>query len=138
MGRQTSDLLQTAVASSKNKSSGFLAAAIGIMTLIVTASGVFGEMQAALNKIWKAESTGTTVGRLVRSRAKSLGLVAALGFLLVVSLAVSAALTAFAARINAALPFGGTILSALKRAGLFGPDLIPLRRRLQGPARPRH
>jgi membrane protein len=113
MGKQTSDLLQTAVASSKNKSSGFLAAAIGIITLIVTASGVFGEMQAALNKIWKAEPAGTTVGRLVRARAKSLGLVAALGFLLVVSLAVSAALTAFAARINAALPFGGTILSAL-------------------------
>jgi membrane protein len=113
MGRQTSDLLQTAVARSKNKSSGFLAAAIGIITLIVTASGVFGEMQAALNKIWKAERAGTTVGRLVQSRAKSLGLVAALGFLLVVSLAVSAALTAFAARINAVLPFGGIILSAL-------------------------
>jgi membrane protein len=74
---------------------------------------VFGEMQAALNKIWKAESKGTTVGRLVRARAKSLGLVAALGFLLMVSLAVSAGLTAFAERINAMLPFGGIILSAL-------------------------
>jgi membrane protein len=113
MGRQTAELLQTAVASSKSKSSGFLAAAVGIVTLVVTASGVFGEMQAALNKIWKAESKGTTVGRLVRARAKSLGLVAALGFLLMVSLAVSAGLTAFAERINAALPFGGIILSAL-------------------------
>lgn len=113
MGRQTADLLQTAVASSKSKSSGFLAAAVGIITLVVTASGVFGEMQAALNKIWKAEPAGTTVGRLVRARAKSLGLVAALGFLLVVSLAVSAALTAFAGQINATLPFGGPILSAL-------------------------
>lgn len=113
MGRQTAELLQTAVASSKSKSSGFFAAGIGIVTLIVTASGVFGEMQAALNKIWKAQPQGTTVGRLVRARAKSLGLVAALGFLLVVSLAVSAALTAFEGRINAALPFGGAILSAL-------------------------
>ena len=113
MGGQTAELLQTAVASSKSKSSGFLAAAIGIITLIVTASGVFGEMQAALNKVWKAEAKGTTVGRLVQARAKSLGLVAALGFLLMVSLAVSAALTAFAAQINAALPFGGIVLSAL-------------------------
>jgi membrane protein len=112
MGRQTADLLQTAVASSKSKSSGFLAAAIGIVTLVITASGVFGEMQAALNKIWKAESRGTTVG-LVQARAKSLGLVAALGFLLMVSLAISAALTAFADRINAVLPFGGIVLSAL-------------------------
>ena len=113
MGGQTAELLQTAVASSKSKSSGFLAAAIGIITLIVTASGVFGEMQAALNKVWKAEAKGTTVGRLVQARAKSLGLVAALGFLLMVSLAVSAALTAFATQINAALPFGGIVLSAL-------------------------
>jgi membrane protein len=113
MGAQTAELLQTAVASSKSKSSGFLAAAIGIITLIVTASGVFGEMQAALNKIWKAEAKGMTVGHVVQARAKSLGLVAALGFLLMVSLALSAALTAFADRINAALPFGGIILSAL-------------------------
>lgn len=113
MGQQTAELLQTAVANSKSKSSGFVAAAVGIITLVVTASGVFGEMQASLNKIWNAESKGTTVGRLVRARAKSLGLVAALGFLLMASLAVSAALTAFAAQINAALPSGGIVLSAL-------------------------
>jgi membrane protein len=113
MGRQTAELLQTAVASAKSKSSGILAAALGIVTLIVTASGVFGEMQAALNKVWKAEPKGSTVGRLVRARAKSLGLVAALGFLLMVSLAVSAALTAFENQINAAVQFGGVLLSVL-------------------------
>jgi hypothetical protein len=80
---------------------------------VVTASGVFGEMQAALNKVWKAQPKGTTVGRLVRARAKSLGLVAALGFLLMVSLAVSAALTAFENQINAAVPFGAVVLSVL-------------------------
>ena len=113
MGRQTAELLQTAVASSKSKSSGISAAAVGIVTLIVTASGVFGEMQAALNKVWKGEPKGSTVGRLVRARAKSLGLVAVLGFLLMVSLAVSAALTAFENQINAAVPFGGVLLSVL-------------------------
>jgi membrane protein len=113
MGRQTAELLQTAVASSKSKSSGILAAAVGIVTLVVTASGVFGEMQAALNQVWKAQPKGATVGRLFRARAKSLGLVAALGFLLVVSLAVSAALTAFENQINAAVPFGGAVLSVL-------------------------
>ena len=48
MGRQTAELLQTAVASSKSRSSGFLAAAVGIVTLVVTASGVFGEMPRRL------------------------------------------------------------------------------------------
>ena len=112
MGRQTAELLQTAIASSKSQSSGFLAAAVGLVTLIATASGVFGEIQAALNKVWKAEPRGTTVGRLIRARAKSLGLVAA-SILLMVSLAASAALTAFENQINAALPFGGIVLSVV-------------------------
>jgi membrane protein len=70
-----------------------VATMIGIITLIVTASGVFVEMQMALNAIWKATPKGTTVSQLIRARAASLGLVAALGFLLMVSLVVSTALT---------------------------------------------
>src|ERR1700755_1551927 len=51
MGQQTAEVLQTAVASAAGKSSGVLATIIGIITLIATASGVFGEMQSALNTI---------------------------------------------------------------------------------------
>jgi len=94
MGRQTAEVLQTAVASASGKSSGIWATIIGIVMLIVTASGVFGEMQSALNAIWKAKPKGTTVSRLIRARAASLGLVGALGFLLMVSLVVSAAIAA--------------------------------------------
>jgi len=74
---------------------------------------VFGEMQSALNVIWKTEPRGTTMSRLMRARAASLGLVAALGFLLMVSLVVSAVLSALGARLNAALPFGALILQVL-------------------------
>ena len=42
MDRQTAEVLQTAVASAASKSSGIVATMIGIITLIVTASGVFG------------------------------------------------------------------------------------------------
>jgi membrane protein len=49
----------------------------------------------------------------VRARAASLGLVGALGFLLVVSLVASAALSALSDFINARLPFGGVILVGL-------------------------
>jgi membrane protein len=66
----------------------------------VTASGIFGEMQTALNKIWKAKPKSGTVSRLIRASAASLGLVAALGFLLMVSLVVSAALTALGDYLN--------------------------------------
>lgn len=115
MGKQTGDLLESALASN-NKSSDILATIVGVLTLIATASGVFGEMQSALNVIWKAEPKGSTVSRLVRARAASLGLVAMMGFLLMVSLAVSAALTSFANQINALLPFGSIILAAINGA----------------------
>jgi membrane protein len=113
MGQQTAEVLQTAVASAASKSSGIVATIIGITTLVITASGVFGEMQTALNAIWKAKPIGTTVSRLIRARAASLGLVAALGFLLMVSLVVSTALTAFGNYLDSVLPFGKLILTVL-------------------------
>jgi Virulence factor BrkB len=87
-----------------------VATMIGITTLIVTASGVFVEMQTALNAIWKATPKGTTVSWLIRARAASLGLVAALGFLLMVSLIVSTALMAFVAMATIAREPGGALM----------------------------
>jgi membrane protein len=113
MGSQTAEVLQSAVASASGASSGIIATIVGIITLMVTASGVFGEMQSTLNAIWEAEPTGMSVSRLIRTRAASLGLVAALGFLLMVSLVVSAALTAFGNHLNSILPFGKLLLSAV-------------------------
>jgi membrane protein len=113
MGQQTAEVLQAAVASAANKPSGVVATIVGIITLMVTASGVFGEMQTALNVIWKAKPEGTTVSRLIRARAASLGLVAALGFLLMVSLVVSTVLTAFGNYLDSILPFGQIILTVL-------------------------
>lgn len=113
MGQQSAELLQNAVKSASGKSSGILASAIGFVTLIITASGVFGEMQSALNAIWKAEPHGSTASQLIRARALSLGLVCALGFLLMVSLVISAALSALGDFFNNYLPFGKVILMAL-------------------------
>lgn len=113
MGQQTADVLQAAIASAAGKSSSILATMVGIATLVLTASGVFGEMQSALNAIWKTEPRATTVSRLIQARAVSLGLVAALGFLLIVSLAVSAGLTAFGNYLDSIMPIGRFILLVL-------------------------
>ena len=69
MGQQTAEVLQTAVANAGKTSSGIVATVVGIAVLIVTASGVFGEMQTSLNAIWKAKPEGTTVSCLIRARA---------------------------------------------------------------------
>jgi membrane protein len=113
MGQETAQILQTAVASASSKPAGIMATIIGVVTLLVTASGVFGEMQTALNVIWKAKPKGTTTSRLIRARAASLGLVASLGFLLMVSLVVSTGLTAFGNYLDSLIPFGKIILTIL-------------------------
>ena len=115
MGEQAADVLQSVIASASTELSGIVATIVGIVMLIATASGVFGEMQAALNTIWKTRSRETTLSRLIRARITSLGLVAALGFLLMVSLVVSTGLTVFASYLGR-LPVGTLILSGLNFA----------------------
>jgi membrane protein len=122
MGPQTAEVLQSAVASAASKSSGTIATIVGVITLMVTASGVFGEMQSTLNAIWRAEPTAMTVSRLIRARAASLGLIAALGLLLIVSLAVSTALTAFGNYLDSILPFGELLFPAMN----FLVSLLPI------------
>ncbi|TPL07919.1 YihY/virulence factor BrkB family protein [Mesorhizobium sp. B2-4-14] len=119
MGAQTADLLRATIETASHKSSGTLATILGLVTLFVTASGVFGEMQLSLNEIWKVEPKGVSLSRLVRARAASLGLVAALGFMLLVSLAASTAVSALGEFINARLPFGALIISAINTVVSF-------------------
>ena len=113
LGPQGADLLKSIVQGASNTTSGILAATVATLTLLVTASGVFGEMQSSLNQIWKVEPVSTNLFTLVRARAASLGLVGALGFLLLASLLVSAALSGLTDYINAHLPFGTWILSVI-------------------------
>ncbi|RVC76444.1 YihY/virulence factor BrkB family protein [Mesorhizobium sp. M2A.F.Ca.ET.046.02.1.1] len=113
MGPQSADLLKATLETASHGWSSALATLIGVVTLLVTASGVFGEMQQSLNEIWKVRPNGASLSRLVRARAASLGLVAALGFLLLVSLAASTAIAALGEIINRSVPFGELIVSAI-------------------------
>ena len=91
------------------------AVAIGLGTLLLTAGGAFGALQNALNAVWKTEvpeagSITETVSRLVKAKAAALGLVATTGFILIASLAVSAAIASFGSWLETALP-GGAVLA---------------------------
>jgi membrane protein len=71
------------------------AAAVGIITLLVGATSVFGELQYTLDRIWNTPPEKAVVWwQIVRKRVLSIGLVLGVGFLLMVSLVASAALTA--------------------------------------------
>jgi len=83
-----------------------LAAAIGVITVLVGATSVFGELQNALGRIWQTPPNQKVVGwwRFLRGRVLSLGLVLGVGFLLLVSLVASAALAAFDGWLGRSLP----------------------------------
>jgi len=92
---------------------------LGIITLLFGATTVFAQLQSSLNQIWDVKTAVKTVTRrgllwsLIRTRLLSLTLVLAVGFLLLVSLVVSAALAAFQAYLSRAFPGGGTLWQIL-------------------------
>ena len=88
IGKDGADWLRSTLErASKSQGSGLLSLVLGTGGLILGASGAFGQLQQALNKIWDAKPPAN-LGALVRARAVSFGLVLVLGFLLLVSLSV--------------------------------------------------
>jgi membrane protein len=113
LGGQGADLVKSLLASSTDPAAGTTATLVGIVVLVATASGVFGEMQAALNTIWNVRTSDQPFYSLIRTRAASLGLVAALGFLMIVSLAASTALSAIGHYLSEAFPLAQLLLATL-------------------------
>ena len=95
MGKESAAALQTLLKGAyHHPGSGWLATVLGGVTLLLTATGVFVELQSSLNAIWRAEPAAFTTSEIVRARLLSLGILAALAFLLIVSLLFSTALQA--------------------------------------------
>src|SRR4029450_3979246 len=88
MGQQTAEALEAMIRGASDRLSGTLAAVVGLGGLLVASSGVCGEVQSALNAVWKVKPRQSTLSRLVRARLTSLGLIIAFGFVLTLSLAV--------------------------------------------------
>ena len=84
-----------------------LATLIGVALALFGASGVFGQLQDALNTIWSVKAKpGRGVWGFLRSRFLSFGMVAGICFLLLVSLAIEALLKAFSHYVQSVLPGG--------------------------------
>src|SRR3954454_3444429 len=75
------------------KTAGVWASILGLLTLLIGATSVVGELRSSLNKIWKVKEPEGLSG-LVKEKSYALGVVVGAGFLLLVSLVFSAALQA--------------------------------------------
>jgi membrane protein len=95
LGQEAAHMVQAAIAKAAEQRHGW-ASIIGMITLLVGATGVMIELQDALNTVWKVlPKPGGGVKRFVRARVLALALVLSLGFLLLVSLVASAGLEVF-------------------------------------------
>jgi membrane protein len=102
---------ETLLQSLNKPAQGLVGTVVGLATLVVGAASVFGELQNALDRIWRAPARpGAGLWSLLRARLLTFGMVLGIGFLLVVSLLASTAIAAFGKRYAHA--FGGWAIVA--------------------------
>ena len=114
VGQQGAEAIQTMIQGASHPASGILATIIGLVTLLLGASGVFGELQDALNTIWEVtEKPGQGIVHMIRERFFSFSLVVGTGFLLLVSMVITAGLQAFGKVLAGVMPGGDLFLEIL-------------------------
>ncbi len=128
MGPASSEAIQAVLAQANSPQKGIAGTVVGVVILFVGASGVFGELQETMNIVWNVKpKPGRGVGGFLRDRFFSFAMVLGVAFLLLVSLVLSAGLSAVSAFMGAHLPGGETfwqvanlIVSFVLATGLFG------------------
>jgi membrane protein len=104
MGPQAAAQIQTMVSGvANNRAGGLVATALGIVGLVISATGVLLQLQQCLNKAWKVKVVGSGVRNFAMKRLRSGLLLVGAGILAMVSIAASSAISALAKM----LPFAG-------------------------------
>lgn len=104
MGKEGGATVEAILAHSAQQDAGLWATIVGFVVLLVGASGVFGELQDSLNTIWEVPPRERRWLSLIRERLVSFAMVFALGFLVLVSLVLSAGIAALGGYMKGVLP----------------------------------
>lgn len=122
IGRDGAEAVQGMIQNaSRPGSGGTIATVVGIVTLLFGASGVFGQLQDALNTIWEVKpKPGQNVRSFVQSRFLSFAMVLVIGFLLLVSLVLSAVLSGISSFFGRMVPDFVVVGQVLNFALSFG------------------
>lgn len=114
VGAQAASILQAIAKNAHEEPSGLFSSVVSIVLLLVGASGVFGELQTALNAMWGVKpKPGRGLRGFVRDRFLSFTMVLGVAFMLLVSLVVSTALAAAGRYFADALPGGAAVWQVL-------------------------
>lgn len=110
VGKESADVIAQTMNNANKSGANIFATVIGIVTLLLGASGVFGQLKDALNTIWEVQpKPGQGLLATLRERFLSFTMVLGTGFLLMVSLILSAAAAALSDFLKSFLP-GGDII----------------------------
>ncbi len=110
LGEAGARAIQDMLAAAHRSGHGGLSSAIGVTTLLVGASGVFGELQDALNTIWEVKPRrGSPIGVFLKTRLLSMAVMLSTSFLLVVSLIFSTVVAAVGALLRDRMPGGESL-----------------------------
>jgi len=97
MGAETANQIQDIIIQASRLRNSVIATIIGLITILIGATGVFAEFQNSLNTIWevKLDTRKSGIWQVIRVRLFSFGLIISIAFLLIVSLLVSSLIAAF-------------------------------------------
>jgi membrane protein len=114
IGQDSARAIQAMIQSAQKPAHSAIASMVGIIALLIGATGAFGEIRDALNIIWNADAKPKGgLWNLVRDRFLSFGMVLVIGFLLLASLVLSAGLAAIAKYLDRSLPIPPFVLHFL-------------------------
>ncbi len=121
VGAEGARAIEDMIAHAQKPGAGVVASLLGALTLLFGAAGVFGELQDALNTIWEVRPRpGRGVWGFMKARFFSFAMVLGTGFLLLVSLVLTAALAALGGFLSGALPVLGPVWHGVNFVISFG------------------
>src|SRR5436305_7576972 len=106
--------VQPSLANAGRHGSGVVPTVLAVVTILFGATGVFVQLQSALNKVWNVEARpGLGIWSFVKTRLISFGMVLGIGFLLLVSLVISTAVSALGKWATGLLPGSETLMQVV-------------------------
>ena len=114
VGEESAKAIQTMLEEARKPAAGIIATVVAIVLLFLGATGVFAQLQEALNIIWRVKAKPEQgMWKILKDRFISLLAVLGTGFLLLISLVISAALSAIGTTLEQFLPVPGFLLQLI-------------------------
>lgn len=114
LGPESAQLVNQIIAQTTSPGSGWIALIVGIVVLLIGATGIFRQLKDAINMIWSVEpKPDISLWSRARQQFLSFAMIAVIGFILMVSLVASAVISILNTYFQQLVPFSGFVMQAI-------------------------